>query len=339
MEVNSSSAKFSRPTSVILVTKSGSNDIHGSLFETNRDYGYGVARARDNFTNTAAKLIRNEYGGTVGGPVFIPKVYNGKNRSFWFFSYEGFKQRTGSFGNYQGPHRCHAQRRFLGTGELGGDPVSHLRPAHHAVRGEQLYPRALHLQRQAQHHRPGADQPADEIPLQHPAGAEHTRRESADLRNNYSAPNPNIQNQYTYSMRFDQRFIEKDLVYGRITKADGSTVRPAAGGVPTLDGFGNSRTDTFPNESLSLDWTHTISPDLRQRVHVQRQPDGFDAILRRSHRQLRRAIGPAEPERSARLSRNQQHRSGHRQVQLLPADELEPAVLQLLHPGRQRDQG
>jgi hypothetical protein len=97
------SAKFTRPTSVILVTKSGSNLLHGSLFETNRDNGYGVARARDNFTNTAAKLIRNEFGGSVGGPVYIPKPYNGKNKTFWFFAYEGFKQRTGSFGNYRVP--------------------------------------------------------------------------------------------------------------------------------------------------------------------------------------------------------------------------------------------
>ena len=133
MEVNSSSAKYSRPTNVILTTKSGTNQIHGSLFETNRDYGYGVARARDNFTNTAAKLIRNEYGGTVGGPVFIPKVYNGKNKSFWFFSYEGFKQRTGAFANYKVPTACHAQRRFLGPGERGGHPVCDLRPADHSI--------------------------------------------------------------------------------------------------------------------------------------------------------------------------------------------------------------
>jgi hypothetical protein len=39
-----------------------------------------------------------------------------------------------------------------------------------------------------------------------------------------------------------------------------SNTRPAAGGVPTLDGFGNSRFDTFPNESMALDWTHTFSP-------------------------------------------------------------------------------
>ena len=74
VEVNSTSAKFSRQASVILTTKGGTNELHGTLFETNRDYGYGVARNRDNFTNTAAKLIRNEFGGTVGGPVYIPKL-------------------------------------------------------------------------------------------------------------------------------------------------------------------------------------------------------------------------------------------------------------------------
>ena len=62
-----------------------------------------MARARDNFTNTAAKLIRNEYGGTVGGPVYIPKVYNGKNKTFWFFNYEGLKQRSGGIGSFRVP--------------------------------------------------------------------------------------------------------------------------------------------------------------------------------------------------------------------------------------------
>jgi hypothetical protein len=80
------------------------------------------------------------------------------------------------------------------------------------------------------------------------------------IGNNFSAPTPQIQNQYTWGARFDHRFSDKDLVYGRITKSMASTSRPAAGGVPTLDGFGNSRNDTYPNESLSLDWTRTFSP-------------------------------------------------------------------------------
>src|SRR5947207_12381597 len=61
-------------------------------------------------------------------------------------------------------------------------------------------------------------------------------------------------------MRFDRRFTHHDLVHGRITKANGSTYRPNAGGVPFIGGFGNSRTDTLPNESLSIDFTHTFSP-------------------------------------------------------------------------------
>ena len=259
VEVNSSSAKYSRPTNVILTTKSGTNEIHGSLFETNRDYGYGVARARDNFTNTAAKLIRNEYGGTVGGPVFIPKVYNGKNKSFWFFSYEGFKQRTGSFANYKVPTDAMRNGDFSGLVNSAGtlsviyDPLTTQSAANNYIREPFSYNGKLN-----------AIDPARISPLMKYIYSimpePNIPGVNPLIANNYSAPNPNIQNQYTYSMRFDQRITQKDLVYGRITKADGSTVRPGAGGVPTLDGFGNSRSDTFPNESLSLDWTRTLSP-------------------------------------------------------------------------------
>jgi hypothetical protein len=259
VEVNANSAKFTRPTSVILVTKSGSNQLHGSLFETNRDYGYGVARARDNFTNTAAKLIRNEFGGSAGGPVFIPKIYNGKNKTFWFFAYEGFKQRTGSFGNYRVPTQAMKNGDFsnlvssAGTLQVIYDPLTTQSAADNYARTPFSYngkinnidparisPLMKYLYSLL---------PEPNIPGVNPV-----------LGNNYSAPNPNIQNQYTYSIRIDERFTDKDLVYGRITKANGSTYRPNAGGVPFLGGFGNSRTDTLPNESLSLDWSHSFSP-------------------------------------------------------------------------------
>ena len=65
-----------------MTPKGGTNEIHGWLFETNRDYGYGVARARDTISNTSAKYIRNEYGGSMGGPVYLPKIYNEKNKTF-----------------------------------------------------------------------------------------------------------------------------------------------------------------------------------------------------------------------------------------------------------------
>src|SRR4029077_12699526 len=88
VETNNWSAKFSRPKTIIRTSKSGTNSFHGALFETNRNSGYGVARRRqDNFTK-APYLNRNEFGASVGGPVFIPKVYNGRNRTFFFFAWE-----------------------------------------------------------------------------------------------------------------------------------------------------------------------------------------------------------------------------------------------------------
>ena len=76
---------------------------------------------------------------------------------------------------------------------------------------------------------------------------------------NYSAPSPQSQNQYTWGARFDHRFSDDDLAYGRITKSNSSGYRPGAGGIPTLDGFGNSRTVTT---SFSGDFTKYYTDEL-----------------------------------------------------------------------------
>jgi len=93
-ETLNSSAQFSTPATVILTTKSGTNDFHGSAFETARNNYFGIARARQNPANFAAPhLVRNEFGASIGGPISIPKLYNGKNKSFFFFAYERFSLR------------------------------------------------------------------------------------------------------------------------------------------------------------------------------------------------------------------------------------------------------
>ncbi len=96
-ETLNSNAQFSTPATVILTTKSGTNEIHGSLFETARNNYFGIAKARQNPANFAAPhLVRNEFGASVGGPIRIPKLYNGKNKSFFFFAYERFSLRQAS---------------------------------------------------------------------------------------------------------------------------------------------------------------------------------------------------------------------------------------------------
>ncbi|MEP7362064.1 MAG: TonB-dependent receptor [Acidobacteriota bacterium] len=96
-ETLNSSAQFATPATVILTTKSGTNGVHGSVFETFRNNYFGVARARQNPADFAAPhLVRNEFGGSVGGPIVIPKLYNGKNKTFFFFAYERFSLRQDS---------------------------------------------------------------------------------------------------------------------------------------------------------------------------------------------------------------------------------------------------
>ncbi len=96
-ETLNSSAEFATPATVILTTKSGTNDYHGSAFETARNNYFGIARARQNPANFAAPhYVRNEWGFSVGGPIRIPKIYNGKDKSFFFVAFERFSLRQAS---------------------------------------------------------------------------------------------------------------------------------------------------------------------------------------------------------------------------------------------------
>ena len=82
---------------MMFVAKSGTNDFHGSAYEFIRNTDFD---ANDWFSNRADKARQiykqNDFGFTVGGPVWIPKVYHGKNKTFFFFSYEGFRNRNGA---------------------------------------------------------------------------------------------------------------------------------------------------------------------------------------------------------------------------------------------------
>ncbi|MGJ5816514.1 carboxypeptidase regulatory-like domain-containing protein [Paludibaculum fermentans] len=71
---------------VNVVTKSGTNEYHGSGFEFVRNAEFN---ARNFFAAKRDLLKRNQFGGTVGGPISIPGVYDGKNRDFFFFGYQG----------------------------------------------------------------------------------------------------------------------------------------------------------------------------------------------------------------------------------------------------------
>jgi len=74
------------------ITKSGTNSAHGTLYEFNQT---SALESRNFFLSRSGQKLPvgrfNQYGGTLGGPVVLPKLFNGRNRLFFFFAYEGIK--------------------------------------------------------------------------------------------------------------------------------------------------------------------------------------------------------------------------------------------------------
>jgi hypothetical protein len=93
VQQNAYSAEFHGAGATFNVTtKSGGNAFHGSLFEFMRNDKFD---SKNFFAVNKEKLERNQFGGTLGGPVMIPGMYDGRNRTFFFASYEGHRRQQG----------------------------------------------------------------------------------------------------------------------------------------------------------------------------------------------------------------------------------------------------
>jgi hypothetical protein len=77
---------------VNMITKSGANRLHGDLYDFFRNSNMD---SRNFFSTAVSPLHRNQFGGTVGGPVLLPH-YSGRDRTFYFFAFEGTRQRLGT---------------------------------------------------------------------------------------------------------------------------------------------------------------------------------------------------------------------------------------------------
>ncbi|MBM3737649.1 MAG: hypothetical protein FJW39_17860 [Acidobacteria bacterium] len=114
IQTNSYSAEYGRSGGGVLTiaTKSGTNEFHGTLFDFLRN---SRMDANNYFANAAGRRLgtfqRNEFGGSVGGPIRIPKLYDGRNRTFFFNAFEGRRQRS----------QILAQFSLPTDAQLGGD--------------------------------------------------------------------------------------------------------------------------------------------------------------------------------------------------------------------------
>src|ERR1700719_1514015 len=91
--------------SVMNVTvRSGTNQLHGSVYEMHRDAALDASNFFENLGGVPkAPFVWNEFGGTVGGPIYIPHLYDGRNRTFFFAGYDGSRLRLGTTLNGNAP--------------------------------------------------------------------------------------------------------------------------------------------------------------------------------------------------------------------------------------------
>jgi hypothetical protein len=101
VDTNGFKAEFGQATGGIMsfASKSGTNNLHGTAYEFLRN---NVLDA-NNFFNNARGIARpiykqHDFGFSVGGPAYIPKLYDGRNKTFFFVSYEAFRNREGATG-------------------------------------------------------------------------------------------------------------------------------------------------------------------------------------------------------------------------------------------------
>jgi hypothetical protein len=83
-----------------VISKSGSNQVHGSVFEFVRNAAFDARNFFDHKsavdTRRLPPFVRNEFGVTNGGPVFLPRIYDGRGKTYYFAEYQGFRQVLGT---------------------------------------------------------------------------------------------------------------------------------------------------------------------------------------------------------------------------------------------------
>ncbi len=207
-------AEFGRAASQINVsTKPGTNEFHGALFEFMRNNKMDAKQYDFIGTSPAKSPFKyNQYGFTLGGPVWIPKVFNGKNRLFFMANYEGFRQRTRGYGLYTTPT----------TAMRNGDFSYQL------AQGNQLYDPATKAQVNGQ----WTAQPfaGNQIPKNRfdPVSLKllefwpEPNVPTTALSNNYQIANPGVTDRDQFTLRMDFNESSNSQWFGRFSWTDES---------------------------------------------------------------------------------------------------------------------
>jgi hypothetical protein len=280
VEASNGGAQYATPATVVMSTKSGTRNFHGTMFETARNNAFGVANPRGVLPGTPTpELIRNEFGASAGGPVILPHIYHGRNKTFWFFAYERFSQAQQAPGLTAVPTYNTPGMTGPGAGMNNGDfstlvskagvlqtlydPATTANSAKCAATGgtANAYCRTPFPNNQIplSEESPFAKIYYDIIPKPNVPGVTNPL-----IQNNLSYTSPTYQVSAQETARIDHEFNENNKTFIRFSHTgspvniSGGPDNLAADGIPAgaALGFSNNLNNNY---STSLDYTHIFS--------------------------------------------------------------------------------
>jgi len=259
VEVNGASAKYARPTTFVMSSKSGTNTIHGSMFEVARNSGIGVARKRQDYWTKPPYLNRHEYGVSVGAPVFIPGVYNGKNRTFFFFAWEAAQTHSPTTQSYYVPTAAMRNGDFSGLVNSQGQLYTLYDPwtTNTTTWARQPFDYGGKL---------NVIDPSRESPLakQLLAATPMPTLPNVDplIAPNWWGLEPNQSQTHTITTRIDHHFGDRDQFFARYTQNYAKQYYWSSNYQTMLDGASGATQRFAPSKQVSANWVHSFSPRL-----------------------------------------------------------------------------
>jgi hypothetical protein len=272
VSTNSLEAEYGQTSGGIvnLATKSGTNHIHGTAYEFVRN---DALNAENYFAQpnpiTGRKnpvLHYNQYGGTIGGPIKIPKLYDGRDRTFFFFGYEQWYD-VGSNPQYSTvPTAAERSGDFSGLVDSTGKQIKIYNPSTTAlVPGStstytrQQFPNNMIAS--------GFDSLALKV-LQYMPLPNITPSSAANLltnTDNYLSEQASPIKQDVIAIRVDQKISNKDFIFARYAGNINQTTNLGYG-LGAVDS--QARDDHRVNHNLALGETHTFSPTVLNEFRI-----------------------------------------------------------------------
>lgn len=257
LESAGNSAEFAGIGQLSVVTRSGSNEVHGSAFNY---YAAPGLLARNPFSPTATGSVEHVPGGSIGGPVYIPKVYNGRDRSFFYATIEFERFGSPSVGLFNPTVAPAAWRKgdfsSLLPATVVRDPFAGNAPfAGNLIPASRLNPVSTKVQDRF-------------FPL--PNYGDTSVLASQNFRQTYLAEkeiNP------TLTLRGDHRFSDRTFAYVRITKVDWIN-NGWVGSFPTI---GRQKGNRY-SRAISVAFTHSIRPTLLSETRWGYSSDNSPAV-------------------------------------------------------------